>query len=152
MSGATPIPAKISRRTMHREEEAFDLGYRVLADGSVRSPSGNILSVSNTDKNGYPQFRFRKGGPLVQVHRMAAFQRFGSDLYSPGIEVRHIKNDPGNSRPDNVCLGTHSQNSMDIAPETRKRVARVAAAVQRKLTDEQAAQLRRDRMELLTQS
>jgi len=41
---------------------------------------------------------------------------------------------------------------MDIAPETRKRVARVAAAVQRKLTDEQAAQLRRDRMELLTQS
>jgi hypothetical protein len=129
----------------NKEELAFEKGYRVLPDGSVCSPKGRILSRNNTDRDGYPQFRFEKGCTYIPVHRLAAYQKFGKRLYDPGIEVRHRRNDPSNSRPCNILIGTRSQNSMDKSRATRVRVAKIAAAARRSLTDTQVDQLRKDR-------
>ena len=89
-------------------------------------------------------FDMRKA-ECVPTHRLAAYQKFGRDLYTPGLEVRHKDNNPSNTRPSNILLGTKSQNAMDKDPEVRLAAARTAASFLRRLTQQQVDQLRSDR-------
>ena len=126
-----------------KEETAYEKGYRVAENGDLIGPRGNTL-VPHASGNGYPWFRYERGSICVPTHRLVAYQKFGRDLYTPGLEVRHKDNDFENNSWGNLLLGNKSQNMMDKPPEERKRIARIAALAQRKLSEGEAQQLRND--------
>jgi hypothetical protein len=133
-----------------REEDAHRKGYRVTKAGKVVSPSGRILKPWE-DSWGYLFFRPGRG-KNVAVHRMIAFQKFGSRLYTQGLEVRHKDGDTLNLRQSNILLGTKTENQRDKPKALRLKVARIGASFLRKLTDRQVGQLRADCVRGMTYS
>jgi hypothetical protein len=126
---------------------ALDAGYKVDDDGVVTSPSGKILSTW-LDTRGYFRFTFASkelGNRKILVHQLAALQRFGKVVLNEGIEVRHLNNDSTDNSQNNIAFGTRAENEMDKDPETRKKVAKIAASKRRKLTKNQLEALRKDR-------
>jgi hypothetical protein len=76
-----------------------------------RSPDRRyVFTVSLADGKKYP----------VMVHKLQAFQKFGEAMFEPGILVRHLDEDSLNNRPDNIALGTSTDNAMDRQPLVRK--------------------------------
>lgn len=124
---------------------ADEKGYVVEDDGRVRSPIGGHRGV-RLGTTGYLQFTVKPEGERsaksVSVHRLAAYQKFGMAALMPGIHVRHLDGNPHNNRLDNIAIGTPHQNVMDRRPEDRKAHALKAAAAQRKISLEQAAEVR----------
>lgn len=135
---------------VRNEQLAVLKGYRVDDDGNVYGPSGRKLKVWYQD--GYPIFRVGHSSCSVPVHRLAAYQKFGEALYVKGIECRHVDGNPSNSKPDNIILGTASDNAMDKDPAVRLGAAKKAAAVLRKLTESERDALLRDRRDGATYS
>ena len=115
---------------------AARLGYRVLDDGSVRSPTGHILRTRPSTE-GYQIFNVRLDGyegrkrytRRVQVAALAAYLKFGDHFLHPGIEVRHLDGNGQNDSPHNIGLGSRSDNEMDRTPEERSERARHASCV-----------------------
>jgi len=128
--------------------EAHERGYRVADDGEVISPMGQTLKQC-LDKEGYWTFNLKpsEGGcaTRVYVHRLAAYQKFGGNLFTPKIEVRHLDNNKDNNTPGNLALGTRHDNIMDLPESVRVAVAKNAARRRRKLSQAQAVALREDR-------
>ncbi len=133
------LPSELMQRL---EAHAYELGYRVLPNGDVIGLRGRVLK-GWIDKYGYRYFRVGKKTGDVAVHRLIAYQKFGSKLYEPGLQVRHLNNDQLCNTPENIDIGTATQNAYDKTPETRLRAARTAAKVQRKITSEEAEEIRR---------
>jgi len=123
---------------------AIQAGYKVLDDGSVIAPSGKERKTGN--KEGYRSFTINADGEYgyVMVHRLLAYQKYGDRIFEPGVEVRHLNSDPSDNRVENIEIGTHSQNMMDMPRERRWAKAKQAAKAKRKLTEEQVATLRCD--------
>jgi hypothetical protein len=130
---------------MQKEEAAFIKGYRVTEDGQVISPSGKILKINYCGN--YPKFHTHISDKLVDIecHRLAAYQKFGQEMYLPGIEVRHIIPDRKNFKLDNILIGTRTENARDKPPEVRKAGAKKANEASRYLSDGEVKQLREDR-------
>lgn len=108
---------------MHKITHAYKKGYRVTEDGRVISPKGKELSLG-LDTSGYPRFYFRckeiKSNPIsLRVHRLQAFQKFGMKIFKEGVEVRHEDGDKNNISWDNILIGTHQENMMDIPEQIR---------------------------------
>lgn len=129
-----------------RIQLAYDKGYCVNRDGMVVSPRGKIRKT-HPRGNGRLAFtiKTKQGSMSVPVHRLAALQKFGAATLEVGVETRHLNSDYLDNRPSNIALGSHSQNMMDRPAEVRIAQAKLAAASQRKLTEEEATQLRKDR-------
>jgi len=79
-----------------KEFIAISKGYFVSKQGVVYSPKGNVLKLS------------------IRVHRLQAFQKFGSEIYKEGVEVRHFNGIPLDNSWENILIGTRSENQMDI--------------------------------------
>lgn len=123
--------------------EASKRGYRI-ENGRPVSPSGKILSM-NKNKEGYYRFSFLDSDGDVRsivVHRMVAFQKYGNELFNPGVEVRHLNGIKEDNSVDNILIGSKSDNEMDKPEEKRRNVARNAA---KKLSEGEVTQLRMDR-------
>jgi hypothetical protein len=109
---------------------AFRKGYRVTASGEVESASGRIRKLSQTK---WGHYTFTVGIPKsgrtghVLVHRLAAYQKFG-DAFLEAECVRHLDGCPTNNRADNIAIGTHSDNMMDIDAQVRMDKARHATS------------------------
>ncbi len=107
------------------EKEAFMLGYRLTENGDgVISPSGKPLAVFSA-KGGYLIVWF---GPKIarkniRLHRFQAWLKYGDAIYQEGIVCRHLDGNPKNNAPDNIALGSASENMMDIAADVRHRTA-----------------------------
>jgi hypothetical protein len=111
-----------------REREAYAKGYRVSDDGRLLNPNGRQL-FGSLNSNGYPRFRVgKKNVGSMLVHRLAAFQKFGEQIYTAGMECRHKDGNPRNFRPDNILIGTHTDNENDKPYHVRVRTARIASA------------------------
>lgn len=128
-------------------------GYKVV-DGKVISPSGEVRKTSIFKSVDTPYERFSVslqdvGRATVFVHRLVAFQEYGKSIFDPEIEVRHKDNNSLNNMPDNIILGTRSDNMMDKSVEVRRNSAKVASEVGakklRRFTDEDVGQIRDDR-------
>lgn len=129
--------------------EAYEKGYRVDPTGKPIGLRGQLI-VAHADKDGYLRFtiKFSDGKCCgILVHRLAAYQKFKDELFRPGIEVRHLNGNKIDNSENNVAIGSHSQNEMDKDPVKRTEASRRAA---RKLSDEQVAQLRTDRVNGMT--
>lgn len=127
-----------------KEQEAYDLGYRVTVDGLVVAPSGRVLQpfFKNSQRD-YPAFSgYRKLGK-IKVHRLVAYQKWGEDIYRHGVEVRHLDGDITNFSVDNLALGTHQQNALDIPKERRLDRAQKAGNAVRKYDAEKRQEIRR---------
>lgn len=134
-------------------KRAYEKGYRIV-DGEPVSPTGNVLSTC-TNSWGYRKFSVRdedRNRINVMVHRMVAYEKYGDALFEKGIHTRHLDGNKLNNHPDNIAIGTAFDNSQDKPPELRRRVAKIAASYQRKLTEEQVEQLRQDRQQGATYS
>lgn len=130
---------------IHSEKIAYGLGYRTLPDGTVLGLRGKPIALQLDHCNRrYFRPRYNGGHITVPVHRLVAFEKFGQDLYTVGLEVRHKDNNSENNSWSNLLLGTKSQNMMDKPPEERKRIALLGAMAQRKLSEEGAQHLRDD--------
>jgi len=137
---------------------AFERGYKVSYDGGFYSPRGDELKPQ-VKCTGYYYWTISKHSRSKGrnysffIHRLQAYQKFGDKMFETGIQVRHIN---GNSKDNswyNIEIGSISENMMDKSPEVRKIIAKKAAKVLRKLSDDDVLSIRfayRNRMMTLT--
>ena len=137
---------------------AYQAGYHIV-DGHIFSPKGKELK--GCIRRGYHEFTYRipVSSQLrsrltcpVKVHRLVALQKYGDVVFEKGVLARHKDNNPLNNLPDNILIGTQSDNMMDNPVEMRNRVAREAAQNRRVMTDGQITQMREDRSRGMTYS
>jgi len=129
--------------------EAFTAGYRVNETGEVRSPTGLIRKLT-TNSYGYKTFNMKLDGcsyPIL-VHQLVAYQKFGEAAFAIDVVVRHRNGIRNDNTPDNILIGSHSENMMDIDPIARHAKALKAARSQAKLTDDDVAFIRNAGMTL----
>ena len=128
-------------------------GYRVLRDGRVKSFTGRILKLRSRFKGkgrralDDPYLEFcvnNEEGQArgVLVHRLQAYQKFGLEIFVPGLVVRHKNNITVDNAWNNIILGTYSENIMDKPAEVRREQARAAALAKRLLTMDDARDIR----------
>lgn len=112
-----------------------------------------LINPSGREVNGYPNkdgyiratIRYKGKAITYLVHRLAAYQKYGRRLFEPGIQVRHLDGDSSNYSLSNIAIGTASENQLDKTPLARHRSARAAACKTRRLTQDQANDLREKR-------
>jgi hypothetical protein len=130
-------------------EAAAAEGWRAV-DGRLFKPDGTEAPV-HFDSWGYPRFSYyfgfksQRGHPVsrsVMVHRLVAFQKYGQECFDGWSVVRHLDGNKLNYRPENIVLGTQSQNMLDLPRSVRLRNGSMAA---RKLTPDQVKELLVDR-------
>lgn len=94
----------------------------------------------NRHKYGYPMVSLKRGGKTVTlyVHRLLLETFVGP--CPPGMECRHLDNDPTNIRLRNLAWGTKAENEADkVANGTTNRGQRNGMS---KLTDDQVVEIR----------
>lgn len=129
-------------------KRAYDLGYRVV-NGDVISPySKKVRKLRLTKCSGnYEKYTFNIRASTgeaypIDVHRLMAYQKYGSESFNPLLEVRHLDSNSLNNFEDNIFLGTTVENAMDKPPEERKQQAIKASETTRKYSDFIVAEIR----------
>lgn len=114
---------KIDSKINATIRDAFQKGFRVNEEGMVVSPSGQIKKP-RTSTTGYLLIPYRYNGKAIPfpVHKLCAYQKYGDIMFSADC-VRHLDGNRLNNTPENIEIGTYSENMMDIPKETRLRVA-----------------------------
>jgi len=124
---------------MKKEEYLISAGYSVTELGVVLNPKGKSINGYLHNKQ-YKVFAFRRPGGVKErqkIHRLQAFQKFGEKMYEDGIVVRHLDGDSLNNSRDNIAIGTHHDNHMDVPEEKRIAKAIHAASFCRKFDKEE---------------
>jgi hypothetical protein len=125
---------------MSRVIEAYKKGYRVTESGEVISPKGKVL-VKLEDKKGYFRFGIKcedvNYTVTINIHRLQAFQKYGMKLFRDGMEVRHKNGNKKDNSWENILIGTHSDNMMDIPEQVRLEKALHATSFCRKYDKEE---------------
>lgn len=122
--------------------KAYGDGYRIIRQ-IIYNPAGKILK-GPIAQYGYRVFKPYRAYPHLPVHKLVAYQKFGSKLFELGIQVRHLDNNSLNNAEYNIDLGTGSDNMMDQDKETRICRAINASNRIRKFTDEEMGRIRKD--------
>ena len=116
----------------HKIKHAFERGFDIDKEGNVIGIRGNKLKGCN--ERGYIQFSMRINDKRVNIfaHRLQAYKKFGDKIFEEGIVTRHLDGNPINNSWDNIEIGTHSDNMMDMKPEVRSSKAMHATSFVRK--------------------
>jgi hypothetical protein len=124
---------------------AAEKGYYVDMNGNAYSPSGKKLSLKLS--GGRYSFGMRYEGIVVRVkiHKFIAYFKFGDKMFEDKIEIRHLDNDSLNNNWDNIEIGTHSENMMDITSKVRVEKAIHAGKKVRVFSDEEVKSINIDR-------
>ena len=130
----------------------YELGYSVT-NGFIVNPSGKELK-RQIDRNGYYSVTVKIDGVATKcmIHRFVAFCKFGNKIFQPNIVVRHLDGNSKNNEHGNIDIGSQSQNCLDRKKSDRIKHAKKAATKIRKLSHDEAEQLRLDRKNGLTYS
>lgn len=109
----------------------FDKGYRMNQRGELVTPSG-IIRQTKMRKDGYNEVSFKVNGHThhILIHRFCAYQKYGEIIFMADC-VRHLDGDKTNNTPDNIEIGTDSDNAFDVLVSVRKRRAIHAAMHQK---------------------
>lgn len=110
---------------------AYQKGYMVDNNGGLVSKTKQVkLKLSS----GYFYFSIRidKSTRNVAVHRLQAYQKYGEKLFDDCIEVRHLNGIRTDNSWDNIAIGTHSENMMDIPEHIRLANAIYASSFMKK--------------------
>lgn len=107
---------------------ANEKGYIVDEFGNVFYRNRKI-KLSQTKEQKYLLFSVRciinnkSVSKRVKVHKLQAFQKYGFDSLKYGVQVRHFNGNPQDNSINNILIGTHSENQMDIPKEIRQKRA-----------------------------
>lgn len=98
---------------------AYKRGYRCTSDGVLLNPKNKKIGIINSI--GYISFSMRIAKKITNVsaHRIQAFQKYGHKLFEQGIEVRHLNGNKEDFSWNNIAIGNHSQNMMDVPSHIR---------------------------------
>lgn len=127
---------------------AYTKGYRVI-NGEVISPYSKkprVLEVFVT-KSGVSYYRFsvrinKNKTRTVRVHRLVAYQKYGNLLFETNKEVRHLDGNSLNNMPNNIALGSRSENNLDKKPEIILRSVITASTAIRKFSDKKMKEIK----------
>jgi hypothetical protein len=106
---------------------AKERGYSVSDDGTFYSSNNN--EIEYIDPKGYKRCTIMVHGRNVALyaHRLQAYQKYGESIYSKGILVRHLDGNKTNNNIENIALGNHRDNMMDVDEKIRRKRASKAA-------------------------
>lgn len=114
--------------------EAHRRGYRLQADGCVRSPTGRLRQTPFTalGRTTYRRFtvKFRGRSVSVPVHRFGGYQELGERALRKGVMIRHRNGDSHDNRPANLLLGTNRSNMLDLGRDHLSRIAQRGNRIQ----------------------
>lgn len=131
---------------------AYQKGYRVTDEGVPISHKGRVLSTNIPKGRRYPKLGVVVNGKResILLHRFAAYCFYKDDLFSEGIQVRHLNGDTEDISRSNIKLGTAKDNHADKSEEAKRRTidAVIKASlgrppVNRLLNDSQVEEIRR---------
>lgn len=115
---------------------ALDSGryYVDLPQQRMFGPRGE-LKIRRCGKQGYATVRLHVSGLpkdaySVGFYKVVAYLKFGLRAFTSGLHIRHRDGNSENNHPDNILLGTASQNEMDKPAAVRQRSATLARAAQ----------------------
>ena len=107
-------------------------GYVISEEGIMYNPKGGVIGeYVNKDYND-THIRINKKLKQLMVHRLQAYQKYGHKMFDRGIEVRHKDGNSLNNSWNNILIGTHSNNMLDIPKQIRIKKAMHATSFVRK--------------------
>lgn len=117
---------------MKIEQIAFQRGYSVSKDGTLKNPKGKV--IGSVSSGGYMATMIRVHGEKKRLftHRLQAFQIHGKELFGDGVVTRHLNGDKTDNSLTNIAIGTQSDNMMDVCKSERLRKATHAASFVKK--------------------
>ena len=125
---------------------AFHKGYRVAPNGDIISPKGDILNGCTRKRCGlsYKTFGVRVDGKVthIPVHRFVAYLKYG-ELGLTSDCVRHLDGNSTNNSLENIEIGTHRDNMLDIPKEIRVKRAKHASSFIVVYNDEMVCEIKR---------
>jgi hypothetical protein len=122
---------------------AVSRGMKMTPDGQLIGLRGKRVKGSK-NHDGYWCGTVRVDGRPVRVacHHLQAYQKFGEELFNPGVVVRHRFDNKDDNSEDNIILGTQGENMLDVPAEVRLARAKKGAAVVKSFTDDQIRDIR----------
>lgn len=126
----------------------ISIGYHTDLYGNLFK--NNRRSRANkVHPKGYKIFQTRISGKniYVPIHRIVAYQKYGDKIFDTNLEVRHLDSNKLNNHYDNIVLGTHSENMFDVPKKFRMNRSRKGASKVRRLTYEEANDIRKKHSE-----
>lgn len=118
------------------EQIASKRGYVVTEDGKLLNPKSIEIGYNDS---GYIMTSIRVKGKSrsLKAHRLQAYQKYGDALYEKDVVTRHFNSDSTDNSWDNIVIGTHSDNMMDIPKQIRIKKALHATSFVRKYNKEE---------------
>ncbi|MCH8067792.1 MAG: HNH endonuclease [Candidatus Marinimicrobia bacterium] len=107
-------------------------GYVVSDHGVAYNPKGDV--IGKYINNGYHDTHIRVNHNVkeLMIHRLQAYQKYGHKMFDKGVEVRHKDGNSLNNSWDNILIGTHSDNMLDIPKQIRiKRAAHATSFIRK---------------------
>lgn len=116
------------------EITAFEIGYRIDKNGILRNKNNDIVKCS-INSRGYLKTGIRLNSKVINVlvHRLQAYIKYGNKIYDKNIEVRHLNGVKTDNSYDNILIGSHIENMLDIDENTRIKRAIIASKSRKKL-------------------
>lgn len=115
------------RHTREYYVEAYRRGYRITREGRLINPNGDyvngfLIKCKNVE---YLRFgiRINKKTKHLSVHILQAYQKYGEFVFEVNIVVRHKNNISTDNSWDNILIGSHKDNSLDMSLEFRSLTA-----------------------------
>lgn len=116
--------------------EAHKKGYRVTKCGTkATNPIGKQMSLYLTKRYKSFSFRSSEGVVNIELHRLQGYQKFGDKIKH--LFVRHLNGNEMDNSWDNIGIGTHSDNMMDMPKEVRVAKAKHASSFLKKYNHEE---------------
>jgi len=117
---------------MNKYEISKNRGYFVCEKGELYNPQNK--KIGKLSNRGYIYFTLKINNRKTNIfsHRLQAYQKYGDNLFQKGIEVRHKNNIKTDNSWNNILVGTHSENMMDIPKQLRIKRAIHASSFLRK--------------------
>jgi len=118
---------------MGKEIIFYKKGFRITENGDILNPKGKTLTPTPTNR-GYVPLSCKHEGETIKgsAHRLQAFQKYDEALLWKGMEVRHKNGIKTDNSFNNILIGTHSQNMMDVPESIRISRALQASILRRK--------------------
>jgi hypothetical protein len=118
---------------MRTEKILYNKGYRITNCGSILNHKGVEINGYKNQK-GYISISIKVDGnpKKCPAHRLQAYQKYGDKLYEDGLEVRHKNGIKTDNSWDNILIGTHKENMMDIPEHIRIAIATYASSFNKK--------------------
>lgn len=125
-------------------KEAKNKGYFADEYGNIYSIKKKI-SLRNKDNRLNFTIRYFGKRVTIAVHKYVAYLKYGDEIFKNGIEVRHLNGNSLDNSFENISIGTHSENMLDIPKNIRIKKAISASSNKRKFSDDIITNIMKDR-------